>query len=126
ATFAVGATAATGGRNVMVTVGGNASGAQTVTVNSAVPTLASVAPASGTQGTNPSVTLTGTFFNTPGGISVNVGAPGGITVTGVTVNSATQATATFSIDPATAAGGRSIMVSNASGTSPTPVTFSVG
>ena len=60
------------------------------------PTLTSVSPNQGTQGTTVAVTLTGTNF-VVGATTVTVGG-GGVTVTNVVVSSATSLTANFVID----------------------------
>ena len=87
ATFAIAANAATGAANVTVTTSGGTTGAATFTVNAAAPTLTSVSPSSGVVGNSVPVTLTGTNFIA--GATVAVSNPN-ITVSGVTVVSATQ------------------------------------
>ena len=80
-------------------------------VGPAAPTLTSVSPNQGLQGTTVAVTLTGTNF-VVGGTTVNVSGSG-VTVATVTVNSirsravpdnGTSLTANFVIDPTAAAG----------------------
>ena len=61
------------------------------------------------------VTLTGTNF-VVGATTVAVGG-GGVTVTNVVVGSATSLTANFVLDPAAAAGPRTVTVTTAGGTS---------
>jgi hypothetical protein len=94
-------------------------------------TLSSISPNPVTHGTSVtpvSVTLTGTnFTNTTNGAPVTVSG-NGITVTGVTVVSSTQITATFNISGGTTAvGAHSVRVTNANalGTQSNPVTFTV-
>jgi len=77
------------------------------------PTLTSVSPNQGLRGTAVAVTLTGTNF-VAGGTTVNVGG-GGVTVTNVTVTSATSLTANFVLD-LTAAGPRTVTVTTSGGT----------
>ena len=79
------------------------------------PTLTSVAPNQGIQGTTVAVTLTGTNF-VVGATTVSVGG-GGVTVTTVVVGSTTSLTANFVLDPAAAAGARAVTVTTAGGTS---------
>ena len=66
------------------------------------PTLTSVAPNQGTQGTTVAVTLTGTNF-VVGATTVTVSGAG-VTVTTVVVGSSTSLTANFVLDPAAADG----------------------
>jgi hypothetical protein len=77
-------------------------------------TLTSVNPNSGVQGTNVPVTLTGTNF--AAGASVNVSG-GGVTVSNVTVVSATQITATLGIASNATVGSDNVTVTSAAGTS---------
>lgn len=90
---------------------------------SGVPTLTSVAPNTGNQGANVSVTLTGTNF-VSGGTTVAVSGSN-VTVSGVSVASATSLTATFAIDWSAAIGARNVTVTTASGTSGAQI-FTVG
>ena len=90
-----------------VTTAGGTSGAQTFTISlpaPGAPTLTSVAPDQGIQGTTVAVTLTGTNFIV-GATTVNVSGTG-VTVTNVVVGSTTSLTANFVLDPAAAAGPR--------------------
>src|SRR5271157_5592325 len=103
--------------NVVVTVAGVASNGMNFTVIPA-PTLTSVSPASGVQGTSVAVTLTGSNF--VAGATVAVSNPG-ITVGSVTVVSATQITATFTIAANAATGAANITVTTSGGTSGTVV-----
>jgi hypothetical protein len=80
-----------------------------------VPTLASVSPGQGTQGTTVAVTLTGTNFIV-GATTVIVGG-NGVTVTNVVVSGATLLTANFVLDSAAAVGARSVTITTAAGTS---------
>ena len=79
------------------------------------PTLTSVSPNQGIQGTTVAVTLTGTNF-VVGATTVNVSGAG-VTVNNVVVSSATSLTANFVLDPAAAAGARTVTVTTAGGTS---------
>ncbi len=81
--------AATGARTVTVTTAGGTSGGQTFTINlpaPGAPTLTSVSPNQGIQGTTVAVTLTGTNF-VVGATTVNVSGAG-VTVNNVVVGSA--------------------------------------
>jgi hypothetical protein len=80
----------------------------------ATPTLTSVSPTSGVQGAAVPVTLTGTNF--VAGATVAVSNPG-ITVGSVTVVSATQITATFTIAANAAPGAANVTVTTSAGTS---------
>ncbi len=78
------------------------------------PTLSSISPASGVQGTSVPVTLTGTNFVSGATVAVsNTGVP----VSRVTVVSATQITATFTISPTAAVGAANVTVTTSGGTS---------
>lgn len=85
------------------------------------PTLSAITPASGVQGTNIPVTIQGTHF-LPGS-TVNVSNPG-IAVSGVTVVSPTQITATFAIAAGTTPGALNVTVTTSAGTS-NAATFTV-
>jgi hypothetical protein len=128
ATFTITATAVLTARNVTVTTGGGTTTAVTFTVTAPpAPTLTSISPASGPRGSSaitPTVmvvTLTGTNFIT--GATVAISGPG-VTVSNVTVVSATTITATFSISNSAATNARNVTVTTAGGTSG-PVAFTV-
>jgi hypothetical protein len=93
-----------------------------------VATLLSISPTSAPRGTSISVTLTGTnFTNTTNGAPITVSG-NGITVTGVTVVSSTQITATFNITGGTTAvGTHNVRVTNSNllGLPSNAVTFTV-
>jgi hypothetical protein len=93
----------------------------TFTVNTSAPTLASISPGNGVQGTNVGITLTGTNFGA--GSTVNVSGSG-VTVSNVVVVSATQITATFQIAANAATGGDTVTVTSA-GVNSNGVTFTV-
>ena len=114
ATLSVGAGAATGTVSLVVATSGGASSAVSFTVNPPAPTLASVSPASGVQGTSVPVTLTGTNFVS--GATVGVGNPG-ITVGSATLVSATQITATLTTGASAATGAANVTVTTGGGTS---------
>src|SRR6202790_917218 len=114
ATFTIAGNAATGAQNVTVTSSGGTSGAQAFTVNLAAPTLTSISPNSGVQGQSVPVTLTGTNFVSGATIGLS-GA--GITVSGTTVVSLTQITATFTIAAGAATGAQNVTVTTSGGTS---------
>ena len=118
ANFVLDPAAATGARTVTVTTAGGTSGAQTFTINlpaPGAPTLTSVSPNQGIRGTTVAVTLTGTNF-VVGATTVAVSG-GGVTVNNVVVGSSTSLTANFVLDPAAAAGPRTVTVTTAGGTS---------
>jgi hypothetical protein len=124
ATFTIASNATTGLQNVTVTTAGGTSNALVFTVNMApspAPTLASVSPGNGVQGTNVSVTLTGTNFVSPA--TINFGGAG-VTVTGTTVVNSTTMTATFNIAANAVLGAQNVSVTTAGGTSGN-VTFMV-
>jgi len=108
-----------------VSITDNAAGSpQTVSLSgtgTALPTLTSISPASGPQGSNVNVTLTGTNFVTP--VTVNFGGAG-VTVASVVVASATSITAQFQIAAGAALGAQNVSVTTAGGTSGTQ-TFTV-
>ena len=85
------------------------------------PTLTSIAPASGAQGTAVPVTLTGT--NLTGATVVNVSGTL-VTVSNIVVVSGTSVTATFTITATALLGNRTVSVTTPGGTSGT-VTFTV-
>ncbi len=114
ATFTIAPNAALGNASVTVATSGGTSGAAAFAVNPAAPTLTSVSPATGVQGTIVPVTLTGTAFAS--GATVGVGNPG-ITVGNVTLGSATQISATFTIAANAAPGPANVTVTTSGGTS---------
>jgi hypothetical protein len=122
ATFTITPTAALTARNVTVTAPGGTTTPVTFTVvNPGTPILSAITPNSGFRRTvaaaNPvAVVLTGSNFTA--GSTVNVVAPAnGLTVTGVTLVSATQINATFNTTAAATIGPRSITVTTPGGTS---------
>ncbi len=80
----------------------------------AMPTLASLSVNSGVQGQVVSVTLTGTDFGPGSSVALS---GGGITVTNITVVSATQITASFVISATATPGAQNVTVTNSVGTS---------
>ena len=110
--------AAAGARTVTVTTAGGTSGGQAFTITvpaPSAPTLASVAPNQGLQGATVAVTLTGTNFVVAATTVAVSGA--GVNVNNIVVGSATSLTANIVIDPAAAAGARTVTVTTAGGTS---------
>ena len=81
----------------------------------AAPTLTSISPNQGTQGTTVAVTLTGTNFIV-GATTVNISGAG-VTVNSVIVGGSTSLTASFLLGPAAAVGSRTVTVTTAGGTS---------
>jgi hypothetical protein len=117
ANFTIVPTAALTARNVTVTAPSGTTTPVTFTVvNPGMPIISSITPASGLRGTPHAVTIAGSNFTA--GSTVNVVAPAnGLTVTGVTVVSATQINATFNTTTTATIGPRSITVTNPGGTS---------
>ena len=89
----------------------------------AAPTLTSLTPNQGSQGTTVAVTLTGANF-VIGATTVNVNS-GGASVANVVVSSATSLTANIVIDAAAMLGARTVTVTTTGGTSGGQ-TFTVG
>jgi hypothetical protein len=85
------------------------------------PTLISISPTSGVRGTSVSVTLTGT--NLSGAQTINVSGAG-VTVSNLTVVSATSLTATFTISSNAALTSRNVTITTPGGTTGS-VTFTV-
>lgn len=113
ADFAIGSSAALGDRNVTVTTSGGTTSAKTFTVNPPAPTLTSVSPTTGVQGTTVAVTLTGTNFVSGATVAVS---GSNVTVSNVTVVSATSITADFAVGSSAALGDRNVTVTTAGGT----------
>jgi len=93
----------------------------TYTIKLPAPTLTSVSPASGVQGTSVPITLTGANFVAGATVAAS---KTGITVGTVTVASATQITTTLTIAATAALGAGTITVTTSGGTS-SPVSFTV-
>jgi hypothetical protein len=119
ATFAIATNATTGADTVTVTSAGVATNGVTFTVTA--PTLTSISPVSGVQGTNVPVTLTGTNFAPNSTVSVS---DSGVTVSNVQVVSTTQITATFGITSNAIPGADTVTVTSA-GVVTNGVTFTV-
>ncbi len=120
-TIAADATAPRTARAVSVTTSGGTTGTVTFTVS--LPTLASIAPASGMRGTAVPVTLTGTLLS--GGTVVVSGT--GVTASGTTVSAdGTTVSTTLTITTGAGATARNVTVTtpNGGGTS-NAVTFTV-
>ncbi len=121
ATFAIAAAATTGAHNVTVTSANGTSGAVTFNVTGTAPTLTSVSPNTGSQGSSVNVTLTGTSF--VAGATVAVSGTG-VAPSNVTVVSPTQITATFALAANAVVGTHNATVSTAAGAS-SAVAFNV-
>ena len=115
ANFVIGVGATLGSDNVTVTTAGGTSGAQPFTVTPPAPTLLSVTPNTGTQGATVAVALVGTNF-IAGATTVAVSGTG-ITVSTMTVTSATSLTANFVIAVGATLGNDNVTVTTAGGTS---------
>jgi 6-phosphogluconolactonase (cycloisomerase 2 family) len=98
--------AAIGLRTVVLrTAGESALRVNGFNVLAGTPIVTSVTPNGGRQGESVSVTILGQYTNFQQGLTTaNFGA--GVTVTALTINGPTSATATLSIDPITPIGGR--------------------
>ena len=106
--------AVAGARDISVTTpGGTATLTGGFTVNASAPTATAVTPAGGNQGQCP-MTVVITGGNLTGATAVSFGT--GITVSGLTVNSATQITATICIDANATPGAYNISVTTPGGT----------
>ncbi len=123
ATLTIAANAATGARSLSLSTTAGTSNAATFTINAASPkpTLTSIAPASGTAGTNLDVNLTGTNFVS--GATVTVSGTG-VMATSVSVASATAVKAVFTLAANATPGTYNVTVATPSGTS-TSVPFRV-
>ena len=114
ATFTLTANATLGAANVTVTTTGGTSAPVVFTVKPPPPTVSAISPAIGVQGTAVAVTLTGTNFVSGATVATN---NTGIAVVGVTVVSATQITATFTLTANATLGAANVTVTTAGGTS---------
>jgi hypothetical protein len=112
--ISIATTALIGARNVTVTTGSEvAVGNSVFTVLAGVPAV-SLSPNFGVQGTNPTITITGTFTHfTQGQTTANFGGSD-ITAGAVTVNSPTQATVQIQISIAASLGQRTIFINTGS------------
>jgi hypothetical protein len=116
ATFMIAANAPLGVQNISVTSLGVTTATVGFTVNPPLPTLTSLGPTFGAQGTMVNETLTGTNF-IAGATTVNVPAGGGIAVSGTMVTSSTTLTTTFTIAANATLGGQNVSVTTGGGTS---------
>jgi IPT/TIG domain len=126
ATLTVAAAATPGAYSVSVSEASGGSNAVTftVTAKSQTPTLSSISPVSGTQGSSVTVTLTGTNFTA--GATVGVSGSG-VSAGAVAFVSATQITAPLNIGAAAATGVYNVSVTTQAGTSATkPFTVTAG
>jgi streptogramin lyase len=122
ATLNISATATQGQIGISVSAGGVTSAPVTFTVGPPPPpTLTSISPPFGAQGTSVAVTLSGTGF--AAGAQIAVGNPG-VSVGSVVLVSASQITATFTIAPNAALGATTVAV-NMPGGATGQVTFTV-
>jgi hypothetical protein len=120
-TLTITAGAAPGGRNLTVTAGGGTSNAAAFTVLK-TPTLTSIVPAYGIQGTTRTLTLNGADFVS--GMTTVAVSGTAVTIGAVNVLSSAQLTAAVTIDAGAATGARGMTVAVAGGTS-NAVTFTV-
>ena len=127
ATFTIASDAAPGIRNVTVANDGGASAPVPFAVGTPVsppPTLTSIKPSSGVRGTSVTVTFTGTNFDTkPGNTSVSAD-DSGLSVSQVSVTSATSLTAVVTVGANETLGSHGLKVATSSGSSG-PASFSV-
>ncbi len=102
--------------------GATASAAFALTVNPApLPTITSIKPSSGTQGTSVPVSIVGTNFAPGASISIS---NSGVTVSNVVVASATQITAAFTIAADATLGAANVVATTPQGTT-LPAVFTV-
>ena len=120
ATLNISATAPVGNASVTVTTMAGTSGPVSFNVIG-VPTLTSISPSTGSQGSSVPVTLTGTNFVAP--LTVNIGGTG-ITVSNVVVVSSTSVTANLAVATSAGVGQYNVSVTTSAGTSGN-VSFSV-
>ncbi len=120
-TFTIAANATPGAANVTVRTSGGTSAAVLFTVNPSAPTLTSISPASAAQGTTVPITLIGTNFIP--GATVTTDDPQ-ISVSNVTIVSATQISATLNITVLEMLGTAHLTVATSGGSS-NPVLFTV-
>ncbi|MDO8475208.1 MAG: kelch repeat-containing protein, partial [Candidatus Rokubacteria bacterium] len=115
ASIPAGDIASPGSRTITVftpSPGGGTSSGLTLTVTGPAPTVASITPNQGPPGTTVPVTITGTGFVAGAAVSLS---GTGITVSGVSVSSATQLAATLTIASGAALGARDVTVSKPGG-----------
>jgi hypothetical protein len=98
ATYNISLSTTIGAHNTWIVTNAGSSNMLTFAVTAAksAPTLTSISPSTGSQGSSVPVTLTGTGFVAP--LTVNASGSG-IAVSNVSVVSSTRATATFNGDP---------------------------
>jgi sugar lactone lactonase YvrE len=127
ASFTIASDAAPGNRNITVANDGGTSGPVPFAVTIPVappPTLTSINPSSGVRGASVTVTFTGTNFDThPGNTSVSAD-DAGLTVSQVSVTSATSLTAVVTVGANETLGSHGLKVATSSGSSG-PVSFTV-
>ncbi len=130
ANISIAANATFGARDVSVTNSGAGGGTATLpsafTVGVAIPTLTSVAPATGNRTQTLDVVFSGSNF-TAGVTSVSLGND--VTINTTTINSATQLTANITIAVNAALGARDVSVTNSGaggGTATLPNAFTIG
>jgi sugar lactone lactonase YvrE len=120
ANLAIAPDAALGARTITVSTDGGVSGPvqfNVVVPTAPPPTLASIAPTSVFRGTSITATLAGTNFDTRAG-NTNVAADGsGLSVSQISVASATSLTAVFTAAPDAALGPHNVVVTTAGGSS---------
>jgi len=120
ATLTIAANAALGPRNITVTTdGGTSTPIQFVVKEptAPAPTLTSIAPATQTRGSTVTVTLVGTNFDTKANGSTITADGTGISVSNVSVGSATSMTATFNISGDATLGKHNVTVNTRGGSS---------
>ena len=115
--------ATTGARQVSVTTPGGTSNAVTFTVSqSQAPTITSISPTSGNQGSSFTLTINGS--NLTGATAVTFSPSSGITVSNVQSTAANRVTASITIASGATTGTRTVSVTTPAGTSNTK-TFTV-
>ena len=121
ATLTIAASGSTGQKTVSVTSGGATNTNLLLFTINPAPAIAVMTPSIGVRGASVNVVLSGTGFLSPMTISGGTG----VTVSNVNVLSASSASATFTIDPATTVGSRSVSLTANAVASSNSFTFSV-
>ncbi len=117
ASIAISSGAATGARQVSVTTPAGTSNALSFTVSQAQagPTISSLSPSQGTQGSSFTLTINGS--NLTGASAVTFTPANGITVSNVQSTAANRATATVNISASAPTGTRQVTITTPAGTS---------
>ena len=113
--LSIGASAATGSRNVTMTTGSEvATGLGVFTVLAGVPALDTINPTTGTQGSTQTLTITGLFTHFQSGVSTVSFSGTGVTAGTPTVNGPTQLQVSVTITAGAPDGARTVTVTTGS------------